>query len=33
MRDLIILQITDMNILLTNFLFSSKEKKKKREEL
>lgn len=32
MRDLIILQITDMNILLTNFLFSSK-KKKKREEL
>lgn len=32
MRDLIILQITDMNILLTNFLFSSKEKKK-REEL
>lgn len=32
MRDLIILQITDMNILLTNFLFFSKEKKK-REEL
>lgn len=30
MRDLIILQITDMNILLTNFLSSSKEKKKKR---
>lgn len=30
MRDLIILQITDMNTLLTNFLFSSKEKKKEK---